>query len=225
MDLILNVKNNKNVSKHFILNEGINENLHCVVNINFWSDVFILLNTLLFHFTCNLYFGHISKYLAPNLVKSVISYLIFDTKSIQSGGQGQAHVFFLPLLFGAHFLKILSWKNFWFPKFPFLGIGLGLYHVGPHQVEFPSLKPLEPESIFSKWSKSLYSGLEFKSSSWGPSFGLRLKLYMLSNTPRWVGLVIVLNRKSAKSFGGLFSPVLELSNDISFVSEFYLEGG
>ena len=26
MDLILNVKNNKNVSKHFTLNEGINEN-------------------------------------------------------------------------------------------------------------------------------------------------------------------------------------------------------
>ena len=62
MDLILNVKNNKNVSKHFILNEGINENLHCVVNINLWSDVSILLNTLLFHSTLNLNFGHISKY-------------------------------------------------------------------------------------------------------------------------------------------------------------------
>ena len=122
-------------------------------------------------------------------------------------GKGR-HMFFLPLLFGTHFVKILSWKNFWFPKFPFLGIGLGLYHVGPHQVEFLSLKPLEPESILSKWSKSLYSGQESKPSSWGPGFGPRLKLYMVFNTPRWVGLVRVLNRKSAKNFGGLFSPVL-----------------
>ena len=48
-------------------------------------------------------FGHISKYLAPNLVKSIISYLIFDTKSIQSGGQGQAHGFFCPYF----------WIKFW----------------------------------------------------------------------------------------------------------------
>ena len=126
-------------------------------------------------------------------------------------GKGR-HMFFLPLLFGTHFVKILSWKNFWFPKFPFLGIGLGLYHVGPHQVEFPSLKPLEPESILSKWSKSLYSGQELKSSSWGPGFGPRPKLYMVFNTPRWVGLVRVLNRKSAKKFGGLFSPVLAIGS-------------
>ena len=61
-------------------------------------------------------FGPISKYLAPNLVKSVISYLIFDTKSIQSGGQGQAHGFFLPLLLD----QILV--NFDVKKFPIFKI-------------------------------------------------------------------------------------------------------
>ena len=137
----------------------------------------------------------------------MILYLIIDPQLIHSGGQGQAHLFFCPCIFD-NFAEFLVRKNFWFPKFIFLWVGIGLYHVGPHQVEFPSLKPMEPESILSKWSKSLYSGLELKSSSWGPSFGLRLKLYMVSNTPRWVGLVSVLNRKSAKNFGGLFSPVL-----------------
>ena len=111
------------------------------------------------------------------------TYPIFIGKSIKSGGQVGAHGFFWPQL-KITFWSILTWKMFQFSKFLFLWISLGLYHVSPHWVEFPSLKPQEPEVILSRWSNPLFSGQKLKSSFWGPGFGPRAKLYMVSNTPR-----------------------------------------
>ena len=64
------------------------------------------------------------------------------------------------------FLKLLySWNS------------LGLYHIGPIKLNFHNSNP---------WSQSAFCLSGHESSSWGPGFGPRAKLYIVSNTSRYI---------------------------------------